>query len=92
MTLHDAYYEPPDEDSQWEEIEENIDYLLKNDNYPYTSENIQEAILNDALIPHTETLADLLSKGETEKAGVVLSSILYTYWEDRTRNEVIDNI
>lgn len=90
MSLHDAYYEEPDDD--WEEIEENIDYLLKNENNPYTKENIEEAILNDAMYKHTETLAGLLEKGDTAAAGVVLSSLLYTYWEERSRDQVLDNL
>lgn len=90
MSLHDAYYEPPDDDG--EQIEERIEELLKDEYYPYSAENIEEAIMNDAMINHTETLADLLSKGKTEAAGVVLSSLLYTYWEERSRDRVLDNL
>lgn len=90
MSMHDRYYEPEDDD--YEEIEERIEDLLKEENYPYSAKNIEEAILNDAMYPHSETLADLLSKGDTAAAGVVLSSLLYTYWEDRSRDEVLDNL
>lgn len=90
MSMHDRYYEPEDDDG--EEIEERIEELLKDEHYPYSAENIEEAILNDAMIAHTETLADLLSKGKTNEAGVVLSSLLYTYWEERSRDRVLDNL
>lgn len=89
MSMHDRYYEPEDDS---EEIQERIDYELKNDNYPYSEENILEAIHEDALIKCLPTLADLLSQGKTAEAGLVLSSTLYTYWEDRTEREVIENI
>ena len=91
MSRHDAYYEPQDYDDG-EEIQERIDYELKNANYPYSKENILECIFEDGLIPHIETLATLLSQGDTAAAGVVLSAAIYTYWEDRTEREVLENI
>jgi hypothetical protein len=87
------YYEAPyDDQADSEEIQERIDYELKNDNYPYSEENINEAIFDEALNKHFATLATLLSKGKLEEAGLVLSSALYTYWEDRTTREVENNI
>ena len=90
MNMHDRYYEEPDDDG--EQIEQEIDDLLKNENNPYTSENILQALVNDALMPSIETLATLLEKGDTAAAGVVLSARLYTYWEERTRDEVLGNL
>ena len=87
--MHDRYYEPEDDS---EEMQERIDYDLKNVNYPYSEDNILEAICDDGLIKCLPTLADLLSKGKTAEAGVVLSSTLYTYWEERTTREVENNI
>jgi hypothetical protein len=91
MYNNDSYYEPEDNNDS-EEVQERIDYKLKNDNYPYSEDNILEAIQNDGLIKCLPTLASLLSQGKTEEAGLVLSSTLYTYWEDRTTREVEDNI
>lgn len=91
MSRHDSYYEPED-DNDAEEIQERIDYELKNDNYPYSEDNILEAIHDDGLIKHLSTLATLLSQGKTDEAGLVLSSALYTYWENRTTREVENNI
>lgn len=91
MSRHDSYYEPEDNNDA-EEIQERIDYELKNDNYPYSEENIWEAMSDDGLVKCLPTLADLLSKGKTAEAGLVLSSTLYTYWEDRTTREVENNI
>lgn len=91
MYNNNSYYEPED-DNDAEEIQERIDYELKNDNYPYSEDNILEAMNDDGLIKHLPTLATLLSKGELEEAGLVLSSALYTYWEERTEREVINNI
>ena len=88
---NDNYYEPED-DNDAEEIQERIDYELKNDNYPYSPENISECFHDDGFEGSWQTLATLLQQGDTAAAGVVLSATLYTYWEQRTEREVIDNI
>jgi len=87
---NNRYYEPEDDDS--EEIEAIIDYELKNGNYPYSSENIKDCFFDDGFEKKWETLASLLRQGDTAAAGVVLSSTLYEYWEDRTKREVENNI
>lgn len=89
--MHDRYYEPEDDDDG-EEIQERIDYELKNVNYPYSEENILECMQDDGLIKCLPTLATLLANGDTAQAGLVLSSTIYTYWEERTTREVLDNI
>lgn len=91
MNREDAYYEPEDNNDD-EEIQERIDYELKNCNYPYSEDNILDAIADEALNKHLPTIATLLANGDTAQAGLVLSSALYTYWEDRTTREVLDNI
>lgn len=90
MNRADAYYEPED-DIDGDEINERIDYELKNNNYPYSAVNIRDAFCDDGFEGHWETLAGLLRVGNTAQAGVVLSSILYTYWEDRSTREVLEN-
>lgn len=86
------YYEAPwDDQADHEEMQERIDYELKNDNYPYSEDNIYEAIGDEALVKCLPTLATLLSHGKTAEAGLVLSSTLYTYWEERTIREVENN-
>ena len=93
MYNNNSYYEAPyDDQADSEEIQERIDYELKNDNYPYSEANIWECMSDDGLVKVLPTLADLLSKGKTAEAGVVLSSTLYTYWEERTTREVENNI
>jgi hypothetical protein len=91
MYSEDRYYEPEDCDDG-EEIQERIDYELKNANYPYSAENIRECFHEDGFEGAWETLATLLQQGDTAAAGVVLSSTLYTYWEDRTEREVLENL
>ena len=93
MYNNNSYYEAPyDDQAESEEIQERIDYELKNDNYPYSEANIWECMSDDGLVKVLPTLADLLSQGKTAEAGVVLSSTLYTYWEERTTREVENNI
>ena len=92
MYNNNSYYEAPyDDQADHEEMQERINYKLKNDNYPYSEDNILEAMQDEGLNKHLSTLATLLSQGKTEEAGVVLSSALYTYWEDRTTREVEQN-
>jgi hypothetical protein len=92
MYNNNSYYEAPyDDQAEHEEIQERIDYELKNDNYPYSEDNILDAIQDDGLVKCLATLSTLLSAGKTAEAGLVLSSTLYTYWEDRTTREVEQN-
>ena len=92
MYSNDSYYEAPyDDQADHEEMQERIDYELKNANYPYSADNILEVMQDEGLNKHLATLAALLSQGKTAEAGVVLSSALYTYWEDRTTREVEEN-
>jgi len=81
------YYEPEDDNSA-EELQESIDYELKNDNNPYLEANVRKCLYDDGLEPHMATIATLLAQGDTAAAGVVLSSALYTYWENRTIREL----
>lgn len=91
MYNNNSYYEPEDNNDS-EQIQERIDWNLKHSNYPYSEENILEAIYDEGLIKHLPTLATLLQQGKTAEAGLVLSSALYTYWEDRITSEVENNI
>ena len=86
MNMHDRYYEPADDCN--EEFEQRVNDLLKNKNNPYTAENIAEMIYEDGLVKHFETLATLLQKGDKVAVGTILSSALFTYWEDRSRREL----
>jgi len=56
MNRADAYYEPED-DIDGDEINERIDYELKNNNYPYSAVNIRDAFYDDGFEGHWETLA-----------------------------------
>lgn len=89
MSLHDRYYEPPDDDH--EEFAERVAFKMKYSNNPYTEENILEAIADEALYDHIPALATLLAKGDKLAAGTVLSSALFTYWEKRSEREVEDD-
>jgi len=90
---NNSYYEAPfDDQADAEEFQAEVDYEMKHGNYPYSEENILDAIQDEALHDHLPTLATLLANGQTAEAGVVLSSALYTYWEKRTEREVEDSI
>lgn len=91
MNRHDAYYEPNDCEDD-DEFDELVSSKLKHENYPYSAENIQECFFDDGFEGKWETLAGLLKNGDTASAGIVLSSTLYTYWEERSKREVIDSI
>lgn len=85
--MHDRYYEPPEDDDA-EEFAERVAFKMKYENNPYTEENIIDALADEALIPHIQALATLLQKGDTAAAGVILSSALYTYQENKSEREV----
>lgn len=87
MSMHDRYYEPPEDDDA-EEFAERVAFKMKYENNPYTEENIIDALADEALIPHIQALATLLQKGDTAAAGVILSSALYTYQENKSEREV----
>lgn len=91
MNREDAYYEPEDY-SDGEKIQELIDHKLKNENYPYSADNILEALHNDALVPHLDTIATFLSNDDTANAGLILSSAIYTWWEKMSEREVIGDL
>lgn len=91
MNREDAYYEPEDY-TDGEEIQELIDYKLKNENYPYSADNILEALHNDALVPHLDTIATFLANDDTVNAGLILSSAIYTWWEKMSEREVIGDL
>ena len=90
MSLHDAYYDPPEDDDA-ENFAERVAFKMKYSNNPYTEENILEAIADEALNQHIQALATLLASGDKLAAGTVLSSALFTYWEQRTEREVEDD-
>lgn len=90
MNRHDAYYEPQDDSN--EEFEQRVNDLLKNENNPYTAKNIAEMLYEDGLVKHYETLATLLQQGNKAAVGTILSSALFTYWENRSRDEVEGNL
>lgn len=91
MYNNNNYYEPED-DTDGEEIAEAVDYKLKNENYPFSAENIRDCFCDDGFEGSWETLATLLQQKDTAAAGVVLSATLYTYWEQRSEREVINNL
>ena len=85
MSMEDRYYIPEDDD---EEFEEAVAELLNGDYNPDLEENIKEAFLNDAFFGlHWDSLVNAIQKNEKEKIGLIISTCLYEYWEDRAERD-----
>lgn len=93
MYNNDAYYDAPDDgQDQYDQIEAEVDHLMKYENNPYTEDNILEALANDALAPHIQALAYKLQQRDKEAVGTILSAALYTYFEKRSRDQALENL
>ena len=81
MHIEDRYYEPEDPDD--EDFDEQVAELLNGDYSPNLPENIQGAIMDDALYgKHWDSLVEALQKNEKEKIGLIVSTCIYEYWEN----------
>ena len=78
--MEDRYYEPEDD----EDFEEQIAELLNGEYNPDLEENIKEAFLNDAFFgDHWDALVTALQSNNKEMIGVIVSTCIYEYWENR---------
>jgi len=84
MSMHDRYYEPEDDEDYEEEIAE----LLNGEYNPDLPENIQSAIMDDALFgEHWETLVTALQNNNKELIGLIVSTCIYEYWENKAEKD-----
>lgn len=93
MNREDAYYEPEDDPNDSEEIEWEIDQLMKGDLNPDDYSNFSEAIY-EADRPDREAVEDILAQSpiDYEALGRKLYCIAYEYAEKWATERVLSNI
>ncbi|MGI9214271.1 MAG: hypothetical protein ACR2HS_00985 [Gammaproteobacteria bacterium] len=68
-------------------IDEEQARLLKEENNPDNYANFIEAITEDCLAEHSDLLEDALQKNDKALIGLIISSAVYTYWEEKSLEE-----
>lgn len=90
---NNAYYDAPDDgQDQYDQMHMEVDRLMRGANNPFTADNIFEALADEALVPHLETLATKLQQRDKLAVGTILSAALYTYFEKRSQNEALESL
>lgn len=86
MSGYDSWLESGAHDGEDEEIriEEEQARLLAEENNPDDYNNFVEAIAEDCLVKHWDALEQALQQNDKEKIGLIISSAVYTYWEDKS--------
>lgn len=89
MDNYDRWLESGADDGldEQDRIDEEAARLLKEENNPDDYNNFVSAIAEDALAPHIEALEEALQKNDKEKIGLIISSAVYTYWEEKSYEE-----
>jgi hypothetical protein len=68
-------------------IDEEQARLLKEENNPDDYNNFIEAIAEDCLASHSDALEEALQQNDKAKIGLIISSAVYTYWENKSLEE-----
>ena len=89
MDNYDRWLESGADDGldEQDRIDEEQARLLKEENNPNHYSNFIEAITEDALAPHSDALEEALEQDDKEKIGLIISSAVYTYWENKSYEE-----
>ena len=64
-------------------MDEEITRLMHSEYDPDNYENFVEAIGEDCLVEHKETIEEALTKNDKALLGLILSSAVYDYWEKK---------
>ncbi len=85
MNKYDAWLQAPyvaAEDDQ-EKIDQRISNLLKGEYDPDKFENFQEAIYEEALYRHKDSIEEALRNNDKATLGLLIQSAVFTYWENK---------
>jgi hypothetical protein len=77
------------QDSQ-DRIDEEITRLMHSEYDPDNFENFVEAIGEDCLVQHKDTIEEALSKNDKALLGLVVSCAVYEYWEKKATEDAQD--
>ena len=89
MDKYDSWLESGADDGldEQDRIDEEQARLLKEENNPNDYNNFIEAIAEDCLAEHSALLEDALQKNDKALIGLIVSSAVYTYWENKSLEE-----
>ena len=90
MNKYDNWLESPynEAEDEQDELDQQIAELLNSDYNPDLPENIKEAFLNDAFFgDHWDALVDAIQKNEKPVIGLIITTCLYEYWENRAEQD-----
>jgi hypothetical protein len=71
-------------------IDQEISRLMKLDYDPDNFNNFVEAITEDCLAPHKDTIEQALITDDKALLGLLISSAVFTYWEKKAINDAQD--
>jgi len=64
-------------------IQESVDSKLRKEYDPSDYHNFTEAVTEDALAKHWDTIKDAWDRGDKATVGLMITSAIYTYWENK---------
>ena len=67
-----------------------VDKKLRNEYDPADYHNFTEAVGEDALAKHWDTIQDAWNRGDKATVGLMITTAIYTYWENKAISEADD--
>jgi len=71
-------------------ISEAVEKKMNTEYNPSDYHNFVEAIAEDALAKHWDTIQDAWNRGDKATIGLMITSAIYTYWENKAISEADD--
>jgi hypothetical protein len=89
MNKYDAWLESPYRESEDREaqIDERITELLHGEMNPDNFDNFQEAICEECLYQHKDSIEEALRNNDKATLGLLVQSAVFTYWEKKAISE-----
>ena len=80
------------DNEDWEEkTDERVKELLKDEYYPYSEENMQEALSNECLKHSIQTIITAIKNDDLQTVGLLFKTSIFTYWEIMATNHAVDD-
>ena len=71
-------------------VQEYADKKLRTEYDPSDYHNFTEAVTEDALAKHWDTIKDAWDRGDKKTVGLLITTAIYTYWENKAISEADD--
>lgn len=94
MNKYDAWLESPYRQSGDREaqIDERITELLHGEMNPDNFDNFMEAIYEECLYKHQDSIEQALITNDKATLGLLIQSAVYTYWEEKAIAQADDEL